>query len=102
MEIVTYYHILIVSHNLEYFIHKYFIILQVSFKMNKKLFYALIFAMATLVVTPFGESGDEAPSEAEPEGEPGTNGGYLATGTSSFSICFVIIMAAFQWGQQNM
>ena len=70
--------------------------------MNKKLFYALIFAMATLVVTSFGESGDEAPSEAEPEGEPGTNGGYLATGTSFFAIGFGIIMASFQRCYQNM
>ena len=70
--------------------------------MDKKLFYALLFAMATLVVTSFGESGDEAPSEAEPESEPGKNGGYLTTETSSLAICFGLIMATFQLVHRNM
>ena len=66
--------------------------------MKKNLLYAIIFAMAALFVTSFGQSGDEAPSEGEPEDEPDKDGGIYGSQASFLLIGLGFIMAIFRHG----
>lgn len=70
--------------------------------MNKKVFFVIIIVMATFVATSFGQSGEEATTEAEPEGEttssPHRDAGIYGAKASILLICFGLTVAIFRHG----